>query len=174
MDFTANAPAIGELTITAGQFQTTTFTTMEFPDTITYTFDGTEVGAAVSLVVLNGTATVTATCDRPPPAPQPLLIWNSNSGGEPDDEGWIDPLTRTRLVGGDPDGDGQDEVLKLRDPDDSIVFFGDWDGNGTDTYGEYLGSQTYVVLKNGASDDPVDIRYQWGRDGMTPLAGTWR
>ena len=71
-------------------------------------------------------------------------------------------------VGGDPDGDGQDEVLKLRDPDDSIVFYGDWDGNGTDTYGEYLGFERYVVLRNGTSQDPVDIRYQWGRRNDPP------
>ena len=115
------------------------------------------------------------------------------------------------MVGGDPDGDGRDGILFISEssvayvnyvqegvdgllaldgsisldkvnPEDSIVFFEDWDGNGTDTVGQYRGSETLVILRNTSTEGnlrlldpgPIDIRYQWGQDGMTPLAGTWR
>jgi N-acetylmuramoyl-L-alanine amidase len=114
-------------------------------------------------------------------------------GGRPDALSGLDavaytlPVGTDRLVGGDFDGDGIDEIAAVHDgvvevvvggrdiPVTSVgsglVVAGDWDGDGVDTVAAYDPWRAEFTLFHslGAGQSPAFIEY--GSTGMQPVAG---
>ena len=50
---------------------------------------------------------------------------------------------------------------------------GDWDGDGGDTVGLYVGATGAWFLRNANAGGPADLVFGYGSAGAAPLSGNW-